>query len=75
LTHAWRAGPAITMDYRDNLISADQWSIRPSLHIDYHWLNNITFDAEIAALHIESVGPDSASDTNLFFELGYRVDF
>ena len=75
LTNAWRAGPALTMDYRDNLISADQWSIRPSLHIDYHWLNNITFDAEVAALHIESVGPVSASDTDLFFELGYRVDF
>jgi hypothetical protein len=75
LTHAWRAGPAIVVDYRDNIVGFDQLTIKPSMRIDYRWLNNITFDAEIAVLHTETLDSDLGSDTDLYFELGYRVDF
>lgn len=75
LTNAWRAGPAVVVNYRDNSGASDQVTVRPSLRIDYRWLSNITLDAELALLHIEDLGDTAASDTNMFFELGYRVDF
>ena len=75
LTNAWRAGPAIVIDYRDNDIGFDQLTLKPSIRIDYRWLNNISFDAEVAVLHIETLDSGLPSDTDLFFELGYRVDF
>lgn len=75
LSNAWRAGPAMVIDYRDNNAGFDQLTIKPSMRIDYRWLNNISFDAELAVLHIETLNSGLSSDTDLFFELGYRVDF
>jgi len=76
LTRAWRMGPTMIVDYRNNDLGVDQVSVRPSLRIDYRWLTNTTFDAEIALLHLKDLGSSaSGSDTDLFFELGYRVDF
>jgi hypothetical protein len=68
-------GPGIVVDYRDNYIGFDQVSVKPSLRIDYRWLTNTTFDAEVALFHLEDLGSGVGTDTDLFFELGYRVDF
>ena len=75
LTRSWRVGPALVLDYRNNTSGIDQVTVRPSVRLDYRWLNNITFDAELALLHIKDLGDSTGSDTDVFFELGYRIDF
>jgi len=76
LTRAWRANPALGIDYRANETFPDQLSVRPSIRIDYRWLTAITFDAETGILWTTDVGSNSiGADKDFFFELGYRIDF
>ena len=76
LTRAWRASPALGVDYRANETIPDQISVRPSIRIDYRWLTAITFDAETGVLWTSDVGSNSVgADKDFFFELGYRIDF
>lgn len=76
LTNAWRLGPSLVVDYRNSQTGVDQVTTRPSVRIDYRWLSNISFDAELSLLNITELGGSGTGDTtDVFFELGYRVDF
>jgi hypothetical protein len=76
LTNAWRVGPSLVMDYRNSHTGVDQLTTRPAVRIDYRWLSNISFDAELSLLNITELGSGGVGDsTDVFFELGYRVDF
>jgi len=75
LTKAWRLAPSLNLDYRNSINSIKQLTIRPAFRVDYRWLSNITFDAELAALHVKDLEGSAADFNDVFFELGYRVDF
>jgi len=76
LTNAWRIGPSLVVDYRNSIFGVDQITTRPSVRIDYRWLSNISFDAQLSLLNISELGSNATGDTtDVFFELGYRVDF
>ncbi len=75
LTNAWRLSPSLSLDYRNSINSVKQLTIRPSFRVDYRWLSNITFDAELSVLNVQDIEGGFGDDTDVFFELGYRVDF
>jgi len=53
-----------------------QYTVMPSLLIDYNWSANLTFEAEIGAQWTRSVQPAiKTSDTELFATVGFRYTF
>jgi hypothetical protein len=53
-----------------------QYTVMPSLLIDYNWSPNLTFEAEIGTQWTRSVQPGiKTSDTELFATIGFRYNF
>jgi hypothetical protein len=53
-----------------------QYTVMPSLLIDYNWSPNLTFEAEIGTQWTRSVRPGiKTSDTELFATIGFRYNF
>ena len=75
LTRAWRAGPTLLIERADNRTTFDTLTIKPSIGIDYRWLNNITFDLSLTIINTNVLDPAGSDTTNAYFKLGYRYDF
>lgn len=75
LTRAWRTGPTLYIERANNRASLDTLTIKPSLGIDYRWLNNITFDVSLSYVYINVTDPGGNDSRDTLFRLGYRYDF
>jgi hypothetical protein len=73
----WRLQPRIWVEYRDNLSNdSSQWSIRPSLRVQYTWARRHHFELEYgrdwSTRDIPLLGDEEVSGN--YFLSSYRVD-
>ena len=74
----WRLQPRIWVEYRDSISNGiSQWSIRPSLRMQYTWARRHHFELEYgrdwSTRDIPLLGDEEVSGN--FFLSSYRVDF
>jgi hypothetical protein len=72
----WRINPRLQYDVRNSTDGRQQNKIRALIRTDYRYLNKARFDFEIGFDDTsEEGGGDTLGSNNLFFNIGYRLDF
>ncbi len=76
-SRSWRINPRARLDYRDNFNDGSiQWTLAPSLRIDYRLKRRIEFEFEAGSEWSSRRFTDStSSDSACFLTMGYRADF
>ena len=76
ITRDWRINPRLQFDVRNSSDGRTQNKIRAILKTDYRYLNKARFDFEIGYDDTSEDGNGQTLGTNnLFFTIGYRLDF
>lgn len=71
-----RLNPRLRIDLRDNETDdSTQWTVAPSLRMDYRWRRRLRFEADIGGEWSTRDIPDTEDTKAYFFSLGYRYDF
>ena len=70
-----RLGPRISLEFRSNDGSEDQWKLRPLLRLDYRW-HDLQFELD-GGVDIErgTANDNDADETEYFVNVGGRYDF
>ena len=72
----WRINPRLQYDIRNSTDGRQQNKIRALVRTDYRYLNKARFDFEIGFDDTsEEGGENTLGSNNLFFNIGYRLDF
>jgi len=77
LTNNWLLSPALRLGYEvDNATSLKQYTVLPSLLVDYQWTRDLNFEFELGAEWTRSVQPRIRSaDTELLVTIGLHYSF
>ena len=79
ITDKFRISPRIRLGYRDgdsNGAGWEEYSVLPSLKLDYQWTRNMGFEMESGAKLTQRLQSGTRDDeTEYFVTLGYRYDF
>ena len=76
VTRKWRVNPRLQYDIRKLTDGRSQKKLRAILRTDYRYQNKARFDFEIGYDETtEQINGQSLGNNNLFFTLGYRLDF
>ena len=76
MTRNWRINPRLQFDLRKGSDGRSQTKLRGLIRTDYRYLNRARFDLEIGYDDIsDDMNGTSLGSNNLFFTIGYRLDF
>jgi len=76
VTPMFRVNPRVLLDYRSLRPSGDQWTLSPSVRLDYQWRRSrhleLDAGAEWSTRNLSNGNEDSSA---YFINAGYRIDF
>ena len=79
VTDKLRLNPRLRFGYRDGAINGTGWeeySILPSLKLDYQWSRNLGIELESGAKYTERLQSGTRdNETEYYVTVGYRYDF
>lgn len=78
LHEKWRLDSSLRYYHENSNTDMTSWKMAPSLRVNYHWRDNMSFEAEATAEYTFTHDPVSAINTNTWRETlfaGYRWDF
>lgn len=78
LQEKWRLDSSLRYYHENSNVDVTTWKMTPSLRINYHWRDNMSFEAEASAEYTRTHDPVSVANTETWRETlfaGYRWDF
>jgi len=76
ITPLFRINPRVLLDYRSLRPNGDQWTLSPSVRLDYEWRRSYHLEldagAEWSTRNLSNGNEDSSA---YFINTGYRIDF
>ncbi len=76
ITPLFRVNPRVLLDYRSLRPNGDQWTLSPSVRLDYEWRRSrhleLDAGAEWSTRNLSNSNEDSSA---YFINAGYRIDF
>ncbi len=78
LQEKWRIDTSLRYYQEKNNVDTKTWSVSPGLRLNYHWRDNMSFEAEANIERRHSHDPVATTDTDTWREnlfIGYRWDY